>query len=123
MTRSIIAFLVALAVSFTISCGPSAREKTLRTSLLTVNAAKDGFLTWDQDRKTRIVQDAESYEGGVAALNEHIEKREKVLLSFEVAYRAIATVAVSKDEDLSLLFANLRALWTALEDLTGKKFP
>lgn len=119
VARPILLLIVALAVS----CGPSAREKTLRASLITVNAAKDGFVTWDQERKNAIVAEATSYEVGESTLTAYIEEREKVLLSFELAYKAIATAAVAGNDDLTQMLSNLQALWQALEMLTGKKFP
>jgi hypothetical protein len=106
------------------ACGPNAKQKALRTTLVSVNAARDGFVTWDYVHQQGIVDDATSLEDGKAKLKAYREKREKAVISFEIAYRALAVAA------LDLTTANvgeaLRSagdLYMLIRALMGKDTP
>jgi len=82
-------------------CGPSSRDKTLSTTLLSVNAARDGFIEWDKQYQESIVDAATSLEDGRDKLLAYREDRDVVLRAFEIAYRAIALAAINKETPLS----------------------
>jgi hypothetical protein len=85
----------ALLVALVVGCGASQREATLRTSFVTVNAAKDGFAAWDQAHQAALVDEATSLSDGQAKLAAYRASRERVDAAFEVAYRAVAFAAVT----------------------------
>lgn len=101
--RSSTLILIALAL---LACGASTREKALRGSFATLNAARDGFAKWDDQKQARIVNDATSLEQGKATLAEHRAERDKVIEGFELAYRTLASALLLEDD---------RSLATALE--------
>lgn len=114
-----------LLVVLLAGCGASARERTLQATLLTVNASRDGFITWDRAAQDAIVADAPDLDTGRAELVAYRDKRAKVVTLFESAYRAIAIAAVLNDDPRSLVNLTTAAgiLMTALGELTGGKLP
>lgn len=93
------------------ACGPDAKQKALRTTLTGLNAARDGFVAWDYVHQQGIVDDATSLEEGKANLKAYREKRDKVVIAFEIAYRSVAVAA------LDLTTANLGEALRAAGDL------
>ncbi|UCC72057.1 MAG: hypothetical protein JSV86_17065 [Gemmatimonadota bacterium] len=102
--RLALVIFVALAAT---SCGPTAKEKALKYSLTGLNAARDGFVVWDEAHQKKIVEDATSLEEGKAALAAYRFKRERVLQSFTVAYSALAVAAL--DPSAEMLIEALQA--------------
>ena len=76
------------------ACGPSANQKALQGTLITLNGARDGFTTWDQGHQQLIVTNALSLVDGQKSLATYRAFREKVVLGFEVAYRSLAFAAL-----------------------------
>lgn len=116
--RTQLALPVVVVCCLLASCGPSAKQRTLRTTLVGLNAARDGFVAWDYAHQQAIVDDATSLEDGKAKLKEYRQKREKVLVSFEIAYRALAVGAL--DMSVANIGEALRAaddLYAAVKDL------
>jgi hypothetical protein len=113
----IVALFMAVLLT---ACTKNERIETLHASLLTVNAARDGFVAWDLPHQTAIVEAATSHEQGAAALAAYQAKRKPVVDGFEVAYRAIALAATQTD-DLSLQAALATAgdLIAAVKKLIG----
>jgi outer membrane murein-binding lipoprotein Lpp len=89
------------ATSLMSACTKSQRVDTLRSTVVSVNAARDGFIAWDREHQQSIVDHAASREDGAAALATYRTKREPIMITFEVAYRALA-VAATQTDDLSL---------------------
>lgn len=98
--RQPIALLLLLAMF--VACGASQREKTIRATLVTVNAAGDGLVKLDAQLQADIVARATSFDAGKAALAEHRDRREVVLKAFIVAYHAIAAAILLNNDDKSL---------------------
>lgn len=90
--------LLLVVVNLTAACGASARQKTIATTLATVNAASDSFVAYDQDHRSHIVADAKSHEQGQAALDAWDGTVAKVQLAIGAAYKAIATAATLNDD-------------------------
>lgn len=100
-TLALIYIAAILGLVLQSGCGPSARDKTLSATLLSVNAARDGFVEWDKQYQESIVDAATSLEEGKDKLLAYREDRDIVLRAFEVAYRTIAVAAINKETPLS----------------------
>ena len=67
-TPPIASFLIAaicfalFATSLGSACSQASRKDTLKTSLVSVNAARDGFLAWDRHHQQTIEDQATSRE-------------------------------------------------------------
>ena len=127
IARSIPVVVMAFAIlavgyvpTVMLGCGGNQRQQMLRTSLVAVNAARDGFVTWDAAHQAQIVAMATSKEDGRARLDAYRTDRAKLVDTFELVYRVIAIAATQSDE--SSLDAALRAskrLLDSIEKLQG----
>ena len=99
---------IPLLVAFA-ACSASARQKTIATTLATLNVASDTFVAYDKDHRSNIVAKATSHEQGVAALNEWDGTVQTVTVGLEAAYKAVATAATLNDDQslASMLAASL----------------
>lgn len=86
-----------LAVAL-LACGPSARETTIKTTFVALNASRDGFVTYDAMRQGDIVGTAKDETTGKAALVDYREKRAYVLSLFEASYHALAAAVLANDK-------------------------
>jgi phosphatidylserine decarboxylase len=103
------------------ACGASARERTIKTTFVGLNAARDGFIVWDAEYQKNVVNNATSYEVGKAALTEYRNRREIVVRSLAAAYRAIAAAAIEQsDADAAAAVAAAIEFYHAVEQLTGR---
>lgn len=98
------------------ACGASARDKALRSSIVVVNAARDGFTAWDATEQQRIVDAATDADSGKAKLLEHQAARDRVARVIETAYRAIGFAALANDD--ASMKAMLQAMAALKETLT-----
>jgi hypothetical protein len=97
-------------------------QSQLKASLTTLNAARDGFTTWDQAHQTQLVANAPSDAEGQSELASYRTRRAPVLAGFQLAYQALATAALSPSDvtvgtvvsTLSELEADLKALGVPL---------
>jgi hypothetical protein len=105
------AYLLPVVLLLAVGCGPDAKQKALRHTLTGLNAARDGFVAWDHVHQQGIVDDATSLEDGKAKLKAYRTKRDKLVIAFEIAYRAVAVAA------LDLTTANLGEALRAAGDL------
>lgn len=97
----------AVLVLFLVACGASARQKALGTGLLTLNAARDGFVAWDAAHQEAIVRDTPA--ATVAqAIADYRKKRQDVLYGFQLAYGALV-LAATEFTPASLTEAALQA--------------
>lgn len=88
---------VVLFVS-SVSCSKSTRTDTLRASVVAVNAARDGFASWDRQHQQEIVEHAPTREEAEGALTTYRDRRVPVVDGFETAYRALAIAATQTDD-------------------------
>ncbi len=116
--------LALFAASTMAACSGGQRKDTLRATVISVNAARDGFTTWDGEHQQRIVEVSTSREAAETSLHEYRDKRSTVINAVEVTYRALAMAATQSD-DLSLKAALTKAseLIDAINKLTGKDTP
>jgi hypothetical protein len=96
--RVILAAVILPFILLAISCAGSRQQKTIESTFHALNAAKDGFLIWDNSHQQSIVNRATSFEEGRIKIFVYREKREAIISAFEVAYRAIALAALDKSE-------------------------
>ena len=89
--------LIILVALFLAACSAAARERTIKTSLSTLNEARTAFVVFDRAVQTAIVEAATSYEDGMATLRAYRSKREIIVDAFAFAYRAVATAATLDD--------------------------
>lgn len=119
--RSVAAILLVGALTLVMGCGPNARQKALKTSLVSMNAARDGFTQWDKQKQAVIVADAKTLDEGKKALADHRSKRVPVVEAFTVAYSALALAALD-DNAARLLEAvgAVKSVYDLIKTLTGK---
>ncbi len=104
------------------ACTKNQRVDTLRTSLISLNAARDGFTSWDRDHQQQIVNQATNRDDAVKALESYRDRRKPVAESFEVAYRALALAATQTDDpSLTAALESSRQLVDAVKALIGGK--
>jgi hypothetical protein len=114
--------VLLVPILLVLACGASARETAIKTSLAVVDTARDGFVTWDRLHQEELFKGAASGDDARHLVLAYREKREPVLLAFEVAYKAIAHAAVLSDDhsleimlgvviDLQAEVTKLGAVW------------
>jgi hypothetical protein len=109
------AVCLLLFVSMALSaCNRSQRVDTIRTTLLAVNAARDGFTSWDSQHQQVIVGGATTRDAAQQALDAYRNERKPVADGFELAYRTLA-VAATQTDDFSL-----KAALSTASDLIDK---
>lgn len=112
--------VLLLATSLTSACTQSQRTDTLHSAVVSVNAARDGFVAWDREHQQTIVDQATTHDDGVKALSDYRVKRQPVMDSFEVAYRALALAATQTDDpSLKAALAMSGDLIDAVKKLMG----
>lgn len=97
--RTATPILLALCL---LACGASARQRTISTALVSVNAARDAWEVWGARHRAAIIEGATSLADGTAKLAEYRERRDKVSSLFIGAYRAIGAAAALNDDAASL---------------------
>ena len=79
-------------------CNQDQRANTIRASIVAVDAARDGFVSWDRDHQMAIVDSATSRADGEAKLAAYRDQRQKVTDGFRLVYRALALAATQTDD-------------------------
>jgi len=116
--RAIAAVLVLIAVA----CGPTARERMLRSTLIATNAARDAFIEIDKRRQEEILETSTSMQQFTERITKHRERRNVIVEKFEAVYQAIAAAAVlAADPDLKHLSTASTALQELLDDFPPKE--
>jgi nitrogen fixation/metabolism regulation signal transduction histidine kinase len=118
--RAVLGCLALSSLALLGACGPNARQTALKTSLVSLNAARDGFVQWDKQKQTTIVEDAKTLDEGKAALKAYRAKRAPVVEGFTVAYSALALAAL--DDNMARLteaITTASALYQLIKSLTG----
>jgi hypothetical protein len=114
----VVVAMFAMLLIATPACSSSTRGKTIHATLVAVNAARDGFVSWDRQHQQDLVAAATFKDEARASIDVYRTRRELVVASFEVVYRAIAVAATQSDE-ISLTAALARAgeLYAALKQI------
>lgn len=94
----IVAMLGGVALAGSTGCSSTQRTDTIRNSLVAVNAARDGFTTWDGQHQRDLVKRATTRIEAEAAISSYHQGRQPVLDGFELAYRLIALAATQNDD-------------------------
>ena len=92
--KPLVSLLVALCVLA--SCA-SARDKALSATLVTVNAARDGFVAYDVSHQQSLLDSSADRATWDAKVATYRKKRELVVKAFEVTYRALAMAALERE--------------------------
>lgn len=108
--------LVVLGALLFAGCHPSSRDTTIRTALISANAAEAGFVAWDRTHQHEIVLSATSRDEGEAKLAAYEAKSANAVKAFVALYQLIATAAVLND---STSLASLITAATQLEQLVA----
>ena len=112
-------FLSTIVLVLVLACvACSGQQAVLRDSLATLNAARDGFIVWDDVHQGMIVRSATSLEDGKRELAAYRAKREVVVRAFELGYKVIATAALDTTADnIALVLGALADLKQSVEAL------
>jgi 3-deoxy-D-manno-octulosonic acid (KDO) 8-phosphate synthase len=124
--RSVVSRIAVLFLVVLVACGSSAsqRASTISAALVTVDAARDGFVAYDAAHQAQIVDAATSGSGARAELATYRQARDAAtgptgLLT--TAYRAIAAAAtVSDAPSLTTMQSAIAQLLTAIKPYLGK---
>ena len=107
-----------------IACGGGQRQKALRATLVGLNAARDGFATWDMGHQKAIVEQATTREEAELKLATYRGERATLVDVLELAYRALAAAATQSDEpSAKAALAAAGAALGAIRQLTGEASP
>lgn len=120
-TRRYAALLLLFVMSVVVACGADAKQRTLKTTLVGLNAARDGFVAWDNEHQQHIVDTAQYLQEGQDKLKAYRAKRAKIEAGFVIAYEALATAALDlKAENLLAAITSVTQLYKALRALIGE---
>jgi nitrogen fixation/metabolism regulation signal transduction histidine kinase len=112
--------LVILVGLIAVACGPDTKKKALQSTLLSVNAARDGFVAWDGSHQQTIVDSATSFQDGTDKLNEYRTKRAQLEIAFAVVYQAVATAAIDlKEENIAVAIEAAKKVYEHIRELMG----
>jgi acyl-CoA synthetase (AMP-forming)/AMP-acid ligase II len=102
------------------ACTGNQRQKTLRATVISVNAARDGFVEYDRQHQLALVEKAATREEGEKSLAAYRLKRTPVVAGFEATYIAL-TIALTQTDDPSLRAAleASSAMIAAIKSITG----
>jgi len=102
IVRPLSAYLCLLAFCLLVqalpACSKNQRSKTIHATLVSVDAVREGFVTWDRAHMAGIVEGSTSHDDGTAKLLAYRAKRQPILDGFEVAYRALVVAATQSDD-------------------------
>jgi len=119
MRKPVVAVFLALVLIA--GCGASARERAIHTALVSLDAARDGFVVWDKHHQDDIVAKATSLEAGTAALAAYRADRDTIVQAFVVAYSALAAAALdSTMAKLMVAAKTAEETYTLIRKLQGK---
>lgn len=122
--RTILALAAVIALLSTCTaltgCSGSQRQKTIKATLISTNAARDGFIEWDRIHQLRIVEQATTREEAEVKLKSYRAARVFVVSLFETVYRSLAIAATDTEEtSLQEAMRQVRKLLKAIEALKG----
>lgn len=113
---------VGLTVVSVSGCAASQRETTIKTALVTVDSARDGFLAYDRAHEQQLVAEAVNADDARARLAVYQAKRAKVDPLFAIAYRSMAAAQLLNDDpSITSMQAAIVSLLDALKPFLGGK--
>lgn len=114
--------LVLLVGLQSAACGADVRQKALRSSLISINAAQAGFVAWDDQRQQEIVEHATTREAALADIAYHDQAIEPIVVGFELTYHLLAAAALDPtDVNVIALVQQVDRLYRDIERMTGAK--
>lgn len=106
------------------ACGPGARQRTLSTTLASLDGARAAFLAFDLAYQTRVADAARTPEDAATAqatLAEYRVHQSLIVEGFATAYAALAAAALDTHSGLATAIAVVADLYSqirALEKVT-----
>lgn len=119
------AFTAVVLILALVACGANQRRDTIRTTLVAFNAARDGFLEWDDRRQNEVTSAAEAGKLTTTEARKQLDAyriaREPVEKAIVLAYRALAMAATQEDQlSLDAALAEAAKFYKALKALKGE---
>jgi hypothetical protein len=97
----LLAFLWLTSLS---SCAENTKLKVIRTSLISVDAARVGMETFDRAYQLSLIDKAKTRDEALAAIQAYRDKRAVLIEAFTLTYKALAAAALDPT-DLNYLDA------------------
>lgn len=105
-------------ISIASSCTKNQRVTTIRASLVTVNTARDEFVSWDLEHQRALLLESKTRDEALAKVAAYEDKRRKAVDGFEIAYRALALAATQTDgPSLTAAMSAVKELYEAIAKL------
>lgn len=79
-------------------CGSSTRVKTLNATLIAVDSARDGFVQYDRQHQSELVEAAPTRDLAAIELAKYRLSRQPIVEAFAQTYKLIATAALLEQE-------------------------
>lgn len=118
MTRPLLLACV-VAIAATYGCAASARETAIKSSLVSVDAARDGFLAYDRIHELDLVAKSTSADDAKAQLAAYQAKRARLDALFVAAYHGMAAAELlSTDQSLASMQAAVAQVIEGVKALT-----
>jgi len=89
---------LGVIIAWLSACGPSAREKTISTTLTATDVAAHAFIAYDAKKQADIVAAAPDKATGAAQLATWRAEQTKVAQLLAGTYRAVAVAATVNDD-------------------------
>lgn len=116
----LVALVLGLAFIFTCGCTRIVYNRALEVSLTSLNTTRDGLVAWSEVEQKQIVEQAKSFEEGKAALEQHRQKRDKVVKGLIIAYGALAVASLEpKPENLAIAAGKAAEVYRLVKELMG----
>ncbi len=104
------------------ACSHNQRADTIKATLVSINAARDGLTTYDAQHQREIVDAAQTADEAREKIASYRAEREKIINGFEVVYRALALAATQNDQpSLESAISRAAELYAAVQKFLGKE--
>ena len=109
---------ILLCAVVALGCTGNKRQDTLRASIITLDATRDGFFEWDLQHQTAIVEKAATKDEAHKAIDDYRRQKEVVLKLIVLAYRAVGFASTHDDEaSLQAAEAAAKKLFDGIVDI------
>lgn len=117
MKRIFLVMLVMLGC-----CGPSARDKALRVSYVTLTGAAEGFAEWDLQHQQSILDSSSDQPTFQQKIDAYRLKRTAVVQALTSAYKLLATALIEPSKvNVFQVAEAVTAVMAAIDELKGGK--
>lgn len=114
-----ITVMAGLCAVMVTACSHSKRTDTIKAGLISVNSAREAFAVWDLHHQKKLVDAADSRESAEKAVAEYRARRQRIVETFETAYRGLANAALDdNDSSMSIAMKLVGILLDTIETFT-----